>query len=311
MPSVGFLIITLYLAENSTLKDKRRVVKSTLARVRARFNASCSEVAAQNDRDQAILGFSVCGPDGRILRSVLNRIVNFVEDNADAELGDYEIFCPVSSEDLNEPGLFSEDDIYEDDNDPIKTYLNERGDLSTGPKLHNFKDFLGGMSWDDFLRGLLHGKGALSDDELASFVDRRPLTPADYGDDEGEEEIDEKKFAGYIYSDKDGEDEEGEGEDEEEEEDWEAEDEDRDDEEDEEDEDDDWEVEDDLEEGDYDEEDDEDEEGEDEEDDEGEDEDEDAGDKTGSEAGRDDGGDDDAPRPGVIKFRPGPKRHGR
>ena len=113
MPCVGFLLVTLLLAENSSLKDKRRVVKSILARVRARFNASCSEVDSQNDRDEARLGFSVCGPDARILRSVLNRILNFVEDNVDAELTEYELYCPL----IPDPDDL-EDCDYDDDSDP-------------------------------------------------------------------------------------------------------------------------------------------------------------------------------------------------
>jgi uncharacterized protein YlxP (DUF503 family) len=106
---VGFLIVTLLLAENANLKDKRRVVKSVLARVRARFNASCSEIDLQDVRDEARLGFSVCGPDARVLRSVLSRILDFVEDHADAEVVDYDLFCPLAPEELTEAFTGEED----------------------------------------------------------------------------------------------------------------------------------------------------------------------------------------------------------
>jgi uncharacterized protein YlxP (DUF503 family) len=96
MAAVGFLIVTLYMDGNDSLKDKRKVVKSVLARVRARFNCSSSEVGLQDDRDQALLGFSVCGPETRILRSVLNRVLDFIDNNADAEVVDYEIHCPLA-----------------------------------------------------------------------------------------------------------------------------------------------------------------------------------------------------------------------
>jgi uncharacterized protein YlxP (DUF503 family) len=102
MPVVGFLLLTLYMPGNTSLKDKRRVVKSVLAKVRARFNASCSEVGSQDDREEALLGFSVCGPESRILRTVLSRILDFIEDNADAELVDYEIYCPLAPDDLDD-----------------------------------------------------------------------------------------------------------------------------------------------------------------------------------------------------------------
>ena len=100
MPSVGFLLVTLLMAGNASLKDKGRVVKSVLSRVRSRFIASCSEVDLQDSHDEARLGFSVCGPDARILRTVLTRILEFIETNADAEFSDYDIFSPLVPDEL-------------------------------------------------------------------------------------------------------------------------------------------------------------------------------------------------------------------
>ncbi|MDR1658363.1 MAG: DUF503 domain-containing protein [Deltaproteobacteria bacterium] len=92
---MGFLTVALLLEGNISLKEKRRVVKSLLGRVRSRFNVSASEVGEQDVHAQALLGFSVCGPDGKLLRSVLDRVLNFVETNADAEVVDSEIVCPI------------------------------------------------------------------------------------------------------------------------------------------------------------------------------------------------------------------------
>lgn len=110
MPVVGFLLITLSLEGNSSLKDKRKVVKSILARVRAKFNASCSEVDSQDDYEEARLGFSVCGPEARILRTVLNRILEFVDQNAKAEVADFEIHCPIVPDEDSEDNYDGEDD---------------------------------------------------------------------------------------------------------------------------------------------------------------------------------------------------------
>jgi uncharacterized protein YlxP (DUF503 family) len=71
-----------------SLKGKRKVVKSVLGRVKARFNAAASEVGDQDLRDSADLGFAVCGADARILNSVLDHILNYVESIADAEITD-------------------------------------------------------------------------------------------------------------------------------------------------------------------------------------------------------------------------------
>jgi uncharacterized protein YlxP (DUF503 family) len=106
---VGYLTVALALEGNSSLKDKRRVVKSLLGRVRSRFNVSASEVGAQDIRSSALLGFSVCGPDTKVLRSVLEHVLNFVEANADAEVIDSLTICPI----YEDEGLDLEDSFLE------------------------------------------------------------------------------------------------------------------------------------------------------------------------------------------------------
>jgi uncharacterized protein YlxP (DUF503 family) len=85
---VGVLEVTLRLEGNASLKGKRKVVKSILGRVKARFNAAASEVAGQDVYELAVLGFAVCGPDRQILNAVLDHILDFIEDNAEAEVVD-------------------------------------------------------------------------------------------------------------------------------------------------------------------------------------------------------------------------------
>ena len=85
---MGLLEVTLRLEGNSSLKGKRKVVKSVLGRVKARFNTSVAETAAQDLHETAVLGFSVCGPDQRVLNTVLDNILDFIEENAEAEVAD-------------------------------------------------------------------------------------------------------------------------------------------------------------------------------------------------------------------------------
>lgn len=85
---IGVLEVTLRLEGNASLKGKRKVVKSILGRVKARFNAAASEVDQQDTYELAALGFAVCGPDKRILNTVLDNILDFIEDNVDAEVVD-------------------------------------------------------------------------------------------------------------------------------------------------------------------------------------------------------------------------------
>ena len=83
---VGVMEVTLRLEGNASLKGKRKVVKSILGRVKARFNTAASEVGSQDVYELAALGFAVCGSDLRLLNTVLDNILDFIEDNVDAEV---------------------------------------------------------------------------------------------------------------------------------------------------------------------------------------------------------------------------------
>jgi uncharacterized protein YlxP (DUF503 family) len=104
---LGVLEVTLSLEGNHSFKDKRRVVKSLLGRVKSRFNCSASEVGAQNSHGLAVLGFTVCGAEAKILNSVLNRLLNFIEDNAEAQVMeaqmDTTVWSPGDFEDHEQP----------------------------------------------------------------------------------------------------------------------------------------------------------------------------------------------------------------
>ena len=76
---VGTLKIDLMLVDNRSLKGKRKVVKSMVDKVKARFNVSIAEVGA-NDKWQRIeLGISAVGNDRRHIASSLNHILTFLD----------------------------------------------------------------------------------------------------------------------------------------------------------------------------------------------------------------------------------------
>jgi hypothetical protein len=61
-----------------SLKEKRGIVKSILARARNRFNTACAEVDRQDNPGAAVLGFVTVSPDKGIARNVLERIEDWV-----------------------------------------------------------------------------------------------------------------------------------------------------------------------------------------------------------------------------------------
>ena len=75
---VGLLTVHIHLQGIDSLKGKRKIVKSLIERLRARFNASVSGVAAQDSKQLAVVGVSVVSNDGSHLDEQLDKIVNFI-----------------------------------------------------------------------------------------------------------------------------------------------------------------------------------------------------------------------------------------
>jgi uncharacterized protein YlxP (DUF503 family) len=89
--TVGIARITFRLHGNQSLKEKRRVVKSLIEKSRHRFNVSVAEVADQDVHQRATIGVAVIGNDGRILNSLLDRIIEYMHAMNLADLVNHEI----------------------------------------------------------------------------------------------------------------------------------------------------------------------------------------------------------------------------
>ncbi len=68
----------LYGCEN--LKQKRGVVRRIIRRTQDRHRIAMSEIAALDDLDSALLGIAVIGNDQAVLNSLLDRVIEFVEE---------------------------------------------------------------------------------------------------------------------------------------------------------------------------------------------------------------------------------------
>jgi uncharacterized protein YlxP (DUF503 family) len=93
---VGIGIIDLMVHESSSLKTKRRVVKSILGRVRSKFDLSIAEVGDQDKWQKSRLGFAVVSNEGGHAHRMLETVIGFVENlhlaevvNADIEIVHY------------------------------------------------------------------------------------------------------------------------------------------------------------------------------------------------------------------------------
>jgi uncharacterized protein YlxP (DUF503 family) len=89
---VGVLYLVLSLPASESLKDKRQVVKSVLARVRNQFNVAAAEVETQDHRQVATLGFSCVSNDGRHAEQMLAKVLAYIENGRwEAEVTDYSV----------------------------------------------------------------------------------------------------------------------------------------------------------------------------------------------------------------------------
>ncbi len=87
---IGVCKIRLRIPDSQSLKAKRRVVKSLIAKLKNRFNIAIAEVDALDTHQFAVLAAVSVSNDSAHLNKLISHVVNFVEANVDAELMDYE-----------------------------------------------------------------------------------------------------------------------------------------------------------------------------------------------------------------------------
>jgi hypothetical protein len=88
---IGVCHLELLLHENFSLKGKRQMLRSILQRARKRFNVSISEVADHDLWQRAVLGICAVGNDRQRVNSVLDQVINFIEDTRLTDVADSQI----------------------------------------------------------------------------------------------------------------------------------------------------------------------------------------------------------------------------
>ena len=90
--NVGVCRIERRLAENLSLKGKRRVLKSITTRLSNKFNVSVAEVGGQNLWQLATLGVCCVSNNSRYTNEVLSKVVDFIVGSRfEVEILNYEI----------------------------------------------------------------------------------------------------------------------------------------------------------------------------------------------------------------------------
>jgi hypothetical protein len=77
--NIGVCKIDLRIPENETLKGKRMVVQSIIARVRDKFHVSIAEVENGDKWQIAPIGVCCVSNDNRHTNEMISRIVEYIE----------------------------------------------------------------------------------------------------------------------------------------------------------------------------------------------------------------------------------------
>ncbi len=82
---VGSLRVRLLLRQSQSLKDKRQVVRSVLAKLRDSFLVAATEVESQDDHKVIVLGIAAVGDEVSAIKKVLEGVTNALRSHPVAE----------------------------------------------------------------------------------------------------------------------------------------------------------------------------------------------------------------------------------
>ena len=85
---IGTAEIKLYAPWVFSLREKRMVVKSIIAKAQNKFNISIAEVGEQDTLQTIILGIACVAGTVRQSDSIIDHVINFIESNTEAEILD-------------------------------------------------------------------------------------------------------------------------------------------------------------------------------------------------------------------------------
>jgi len=78
---VGLCKFAVELAGASSLKEKRNFLQRAKQKSFDRFKVHLSEVEDLDLRERAVLGFALAGPDENSLRTVIHKLLAFLEES--------------------------------------------------------------------------------------------------------------------------------------------------------------------------------------------------------------------------------------
>ena len=87
---VATIIFRLRAPWVHSLKEKRMIVKSLIAKLRNRYNVSAAEIDEQDTHQIIVIGVAAIVPHNAFADSLMEDISQFVDENTEAEIIDEE-----------------------------------------------------------------------------------------------------------------------------------------------------------------------------------------------------------------------------
>jgi uncharacterized protein YlxP (DUF503 family) len=88
---VSLIRLIIELPPLGSIKEKRRIVKSLIDRVRVKFRVSIAEVDLHESLTFAEIGAAFVSNSRRLGESVMNKVLGYVEDNCEGRVSDASI----------------------------------------------------------------------------------------------------------------------------------------------------------------------------------------------------------------------------
>ena len=83
---VGSLRLELYLGDSQSLKDRRRILRSLMDRLRNKFRVAVADLSEQPKWQFAEVGVSCVSNSESHVREILQNVLRFVDGNVYAEV---------------------------------------------------------------------------------------------------------------------------------------------------------------------------------------------------------------------------------
>lgn len=85
---IGVLTIELFLSDSSSLKCKRRILKSLLDKIKSRFNLAVAEIGMQDQWKHSLVGITCITNDVSHAHQMLSSAIRFIEHQGTVEILD-------------------------------------------------------------------------------------------------------------------------------------------------------------------------------------------------------------------------------